>query len=202
MNMLKKLLCLFLLVPNMVLAAAFVEGKDYQIVTNPQTTNNKTKGPLIQEFFSYGCPWCYKMEAPLQEWIKKTNVPLERVPVVFKPSWEVYAKAYYTAKTLALSDKFNPILFKAIQVEKNLLESNQDMVNFFVIQGIDREIAKNAFEGSPTIEMKVQNGMALMSTYQIDAVPAFVVNNKYKTNLQLAGSPERLIEILDYLARH
>lgn len=201
--MLKKLICFFLLLPTMVFAAVFVEGKDYQIVANPQAIANKSKTPLIQEFFSYGCPWCYKIETPLHAWVSTMgkSAQFERIPVVFKPSWELYAKAYYTAKTLALSDKLNPILFKAIQVERTPLESKQTMINFFVTQGVDREIAKSAFENSPTIDMKVQTGMALMATYQISAVPAFVINNKYKTDLQLAGSPERLLEILTYLAR-
>jgi thiol:disulfide interchange protein DsbA len=129
------------------------------------------------------------------------NVQFERIPVVYQPNWELYAKAYYTAKALALTDKLNPILFKTIQTDKNPLATKQTMTNFFVAQGVDREIAKSAFENSPTIDMRVQSGMALMATYQVNAVPAFVVNNKYKTDLQLAGSPERLLQILDYLVR-
>lgn len=200
--MLKKLICLLLLLPTMALAETFVEGKDYQLVSNPQAVATKNNTPLIQEFFSYGCPWCYKIETPLAAWTGKMgkNVEFERVPVVFKPDWELYAKAYYTAKALALSDKFNPVLFKAIQIDRKNLETKQAMTNFFVAQGVDREIAKSAFENSPTIDMKVQGGMALMATYQISAVPAFVVNNKYKTDLQLAGNPERLLQILNYLA--
>ena len=199
--MLKKLFCFFLLLPTMVFAAAFVEGKDYIVVSNPQAVKSKT--PIIQEFFSYGCPWCYKIETPLHQWVNTlgTGVQFERVPVVFKPSWELYAKAYYTANTLALSDRVNPALFKAIQVDRTPLESKQTMINFFVSQGVDREIAKSAFENSPSIDMKVQSGMSLMGAYQISAVPAFVVNQKYKTDLQLAGSPERLMEILNYLAK-
>lgn len=201
--MLKKLIALFLLLPAMALAATFVEGKDYQIVTNPNTTNDKSKTPVIEEFFSYGCPWCYKIEKPLNEWVSTMgkNVQLERVPVVFKPSWELYAKAYYTAKTLALSDKMNSLLFKTIQEDKKPLDSKQAMIQFFVAQGVDKEIAKSAFENSPTIDMRVQNGMNQMGAYQINAVPAFVVNNKYKTDLQMAGSPERLLEILSFLSR-
>lgn len=199
--MLKKLICLFLLLPTIALAESFVEGKDYQVVANPQATH--TNAPIIQEFFSYGCPWCYKIEAPMNVWAAKMgkNLQFERVPVVFKPSWELYAKAYYTAKTLALSDKLNPLLFKTIQTDKTPLDSKQAMVNFFVAQGVDREIAKSAFENSPTIDMRVQTGMALMATYQVNAVPAFVVNNKYKTDLQMAGGPERLLQVLDYLVR-
>lgn len=129
------------------------------------------------------------------------NVQLDRVPVVFKPDWELYAKAYYTAKTLALANKISPALFKTIQDDKKTLATSPEMIQFFVGQGVDREIAKSAFLSSPTIEMKVKNGMTLMAQYQINAVPAFVINNKYKTDLQMAGSPERLFEILDYLMK-
>lgn len=59
----------------------------------------------------------------------RKNIQLERVPVIFKPSWELYAKAYYTAKTLALSDKMNSLLFKTIQEEKPL-DSKQAMIQF------------------------------------------------------------------------
>ncbi|BCA93875.1 thiol:disulfide interchange protein [Legionella antarctica] len=199
--MLRKLIGLILLLPAIALAADFREGKDYQVVSNPQVTKSKT--PVITEFFSYGCPWCYRMETPLNEWAGNMgkNAQLERVPVVFKPEWELYAKAYYTAKTLALSDKLNPALFKTIQEDKKPLNTKQSMIDFFVNQGVDREIAKSAFENSPTIDMRVSSGMSLMAGYQINAVPAFVINNKYKTDLQMAGSPQRLFLILDYLLR-
>ncbi|MBL7481439.1 thiol:disulfide interchange protein DsbA/DsbL [Legionella bononiensis] len=201
--MFKKLICILLLLPAMALAAEFVEGKDYQLVSNPQQSVNKGKIPVITEFFSYGCPWCYKIDPSVSEWAGKmgTNVQLDRVPVVFKPEWELYAKAYYTAKTLALSDKLSPQLFKAIQEEKKPLSTKQSMIDFFTAHGVDKEIAKSAFENSPTIDMRVQNGMTLMAGYQINAVPAFVINNKYKTDLQMAGSQERLFQILNYLIR-
>jgi thiol:disulfide interchange protein DsbA len=201
LTMLKQLICLLLLLPSLVFAAPFTEGKDYQVITNPRPLTDRTKGPVLTEFFSYGCPWCYKMEEPLQGWIShlKSPIELERVPVVFKSDWEIYAKAYYTAKTLALSDKLNPLLFKAIQVDKQPLSNKEAMIRFFVTQGVDKEIAKSAFNHSPSIDMRVSNDMSLLANYQINAVPAFVVNNRYKTDLQMAGSTERLFELLDYL---
>jgi thiol:disulfide interchange protein DsbA len=200
--MLRKLIALLFLLPTLALATSFVEGKDYKLVANPQSTTSKNTLPVVQEYFSFGCPWCYKIEVPLNAWVGKMGkgIQFERVPVVFKPSWELYAKAYYTAKTLALSDKMDPLLFKTIQDEKTALDTKQAMITFFVAQGIDKEIAKSAFENSPTIDMRVQSGMSLMSSYQINAVPAFIVNHIYKTDLQMAGNPTRLLEILDYLA--
>lgn len=199
--MLKKLIAILFLLPTLVFAADFIEGKDYQVIANPPAMTSKT--PLITEFFSYGCPWCYKIDAPLNQWISSLghSVQLERVPVVFKPDWELYAKAYYTTKVLALTGKLSPQLFKAIQEEKRPLNSKQAMIDFFVAQGVDREIAKSAFEHSPTIDMQVSNGMTLMANYQINAVPAFVINNKYKTDLQMAQGQERLFQILDYLIK-
>jgi protein dithiol oxidoreductase (disulfide-forming) len=201
--MLRKLIAFLFLLPTLAFAASFVEGKDYKVVASLQGPTSKNATPVVEEYFSFGCPWCYKIEIPLNAWVSKMgkSIQFERIPVVFKPSWELYAKAYYTAKTLALSDKMDPLLFKTIQNEKTALDTKQAMITFFVAQGIDKEIAKSAFENSPTIDMRVQSGMSLMSSYQINAVPAFVVNNKYKTDLQMAGNPTRLLEILDYLAR-
>ena len=199
--MLKKLIGLVLLVPSLVFAADFVEGKDYQVVAGAQV--ERGKAPVVTEFFSYGCPWCYKIDSPFNQWSLGLNkaATIDKVPVVFKPDWELYAKAYYTAKTLALADKLSPILFKSIQDEHQSLNTKQAMINFFASHGVDREIAKSAFENSPTIDMRVKNGMQLMAQYQINAVPAFVVNNKYKTDLQMAGSPERLFEIMNFLVK-
>jgi thiol:disulfide interchange protein DsbA len=200
--MLKKLLFIFL-IPSLALAAEFVEGTDYQVVPSIETAASNTNKPSVTEFFSYGCPWCYKIEAPFNAWTSSLGkeVQINKVPVVFKPEWDVYAKAYYTAKTLAMTDKLSPVIFKAVQETKQPLTSNQAMVNLFVAEGVDKEIAKSAMENSPTIETKVKNGMYLMGQYQISAVPAFVINHKYKTDLQMAKSPERLIEIMSYLVR-
>ncbi|MFA6302966.1 MAG: thiol:disulfide interchange protein DsbA/DsbL [Legionella sp.] len=201
--MFRKLLWILVLIPSLALAAEFIEGKDYQVLTNTKPVENKTTGPVVTEFFSYGCPWCFKMETPLNGWLATVgkNIQLERVPVVFRPEWELYAKAYYTSKMLAMTNKMNPLLFKAIQEDKKPLNTKQAMIDFFVAQGIDKEIAKSAFENSPSIDMRVTNGTALMASYQISAVPAFVVNNKYKTDLQMTGSPERLFAVMDYLIK-
>ena len=199
--MFKKLMGLLILVPAIAMAANFTEGKDYQVVSNPEVSASKNKDPVITEFFSYGCPWCYRIETPLNDWLGKIGkkVVLERVPVVFKPEWDLYAKAYYTARALALAEKISPLLFKAIQDEKKPLDTKQAMIDFFISQGVDKEIARSAFENSPSIDMRVSNGMTLMARYQINAIPAFVINNKYKTDLQMAGGPERLLQLLDYL---
>jgi thiol:disulfide interchange protein DsbA len=113
---LKLFFTLIMLLPNATFAAKtsatpkFVEGKDYKLVTpNMATVTNIIPAGKVQviEFFSYGCPWCYRLEPYLEKWLahKPANVDFRRVPVVFESGWDTYAKAYYTAKALDVETK-------------------------------------------------------------------------------------------------
>lgn len=198
--MLKKLLLFMLFFPALLFADAFVAGQDYQIISS---RGGKITQPKLTEFFSYGCPWCYRIEKPLEQWLKTEGkkIAFKRVPVVFNKDWEIYAKAYYTAEALSMSDKLNPLLFKSIQEERKPLNTPQKMIDFFVKQGVNQHVAQSAFEHSPSIDLHVKNATRLMAEYQVNAVPAFVINERYKTDLQMAKSPERLLRILTYLVQ-
>ncbi len=182
-------------------AADFIEGKDYEILKNPNKVDNDTTTINVTEFFSFGCPWCYRIEPALQTWIKEHSqtIYFRRVPVIFNKDWEFYAKAYYTAKALSLSSKLDPMLFKAINTDKRPLNSDKLMVDFFIEQGVNPVTVKSAFGYSPSIDLSVKTSLSLMAEHHINAVPAFIVNNKFKTDLQMAKSQERLFEILNYL---
>lgn len=198
--MLKRFLLIALLLPTLAFADEFVAGKDYELVNGSSATQNKNK-VAVTEFFSYGCPWCYRIEPSLAGWVKKqgSKIKFSRVPVVFNKDWTYYAKAYYTAHLLGLESKLNPALFKAIQDNKQSLNTNQAMIDFFTAQGVANATAKSAFENSTTIDMQVTAGTASMARFHVNGVPAVVVNNQYKTDLQMAQNEERLFKILDFL---
>jgi len=197
--MIKRLLAVLLLLPTLVFADTFVAGKDYEVISS---TDAASTGKMpVTEFFSFGCPWCFKLEPTLDAWVKKhqDKVTFSRMPVVFHPEWTYYAKAFYAAQLLGIGDKMNPLLFKAIQTDKKPLNSDQSMIDFFVAQGVDKATAESAFTHSTTIDMKIAEGSALMAAYHINAVPAIVINKRYKTDLQMAQGEERFFKILDYL---
>ncbi|KTD17727.1 thiol:disulfide interchange protein DsbA/DsbL [Legionella jordanis] len=200
--MLKRVLCVLLLFPVLAFAEDFVAGKDYELVngTAPSVHAGKV---MVTEFFSYGCPWCYRIEPALNTWVQQqgNKVQFSRIPVVFHKEWEYYAKAYYTANLLGLESKLGPALFKAIQNDKRPLANNEEMIQFFTAEGVDNATAKSAFENSTTIDVQVAEGLATMSRYRINGVPAIVVNNQYKTDLQMAKNPERFLQILDFLVK-
>ncbi len=57
----------------------------------------------------------------------------------------------------------------------------------------------SALNHSPDIEIKLATSQASMAKYHINSVPTIVINEQYKTNLEMAKNPERLIEVLSYL---
>lgn len=201
--MFKKLL-LILLSCSAFLAHAekFVAGEDYiELTTSIPPSNSK---PTVVEYFSFGCPACFNLEKTLSNWVQthKNNVLFSRVPVVFHSEWEVYAKAYYTADALSLLPGASEKLFEAVQVKRTPLQNNNEMIDFFVKEfKTNPEMTKSAFEQSPSIDLKVKDGMVKAAQLEINRIPAFIVNDRFKTDLGMAKNPERLIAILDELVK-
>lgn len=181
--------------------AEFVAGQDYEVIQRSEGASNPNNVTTVTEFFSFGCPWCYKLEPAVNAWVTKqgTKIHFNKVPVIFNKDWEYYARAFYTAQALSMNAKLNPILFKTILDDKQPLNTKDTMVAFLTKHGVDNATAQSAFNHSPSIDMDIANSQRIMTSYHIGAVPAFVINNKYKTDLQMAKNEKRLFEILDFL---
>lgn len=194
---------IMLLMPMLTMSATFTEGQDYEVIKTQDATTHPDGSALVTEFFSYGCPWCYRLEKPVSEWVIKQGkaIHFSRVPVVFRPDWSYYARAYYIVDSLTLPKAVHEALFTAIITDKQPMNTNQAMVEFFTKHGVDTSLAESVFANSPSIELRLQTDQALMAKFQMTAIPSFVVNNQYKTNLQMAKTEQHLFEILDYLVK-
>ncbi|WP_133128572.1 thiol:disulfide interchange protein DsbA/DsbL [Legionella nagasakiensis] len=194
---------LLFIIPTITFAEEFIAGKDYVLVKNADPVHSPANKVVVTEYFSYGCPWCYRLESELNRWVdaQGKTISYNKVPVIFNKDWEYYAKAYYTAKALDLSAQLSPALFNAILKEKQSLNNDKAMVDFFANHGVDAKVASSAFLHSPSIDIEINDSKRQMAHYQIAAVPALVVNNDYKTDLQMAKSEERLFAILDFLVK-
>lgn len=199
--MFKRFVFMICLLPFALYAENFVVGKDYQLIQSAADVPVSQKKVVVTEFFSYGCPWCYRIEPALSQWVKQQgeHIAFAKVPVIFNKDWAYYAKAYYTANLLGVDTKLNPLLFKAIQGKQTTLNNDDAMIEFFTKQGIDKATAESAFKNSTTIDMQVNHGVSLMTQYRITGVPAIVINNRYKTDLQMAQGEERLLKIMTFL---
>ena len=203
----KRLLLLLSLMSTLVVCHAelvFVAGKDYKVLDKVYIPSEKVKPGTVtvKEFFSYGCPWCFKLEYYANKWKKDLPKHIEfyKVPVVFEPEWTLYAKAYYTADILGIENKLSPALFSEIQINKKPLDTVKSMTQFFIDNGVAEKVAKSAFSSSPTIDAKVAEGIEQMQKLQVNAVPSFVINNHYKVDIAMAeGDSDKLFRVIGFL---
>jgi len=189
------LLCLPLLV------VAEEDSTGYQTLTPAQPTQNPDKVEVI-EFFWYGCPHCYSLEPELTAWLKKKpdNVEFIRQPAVFNETWGKHAKAYFVAEALGVVDKVHADLFDAVQNKKQKLDNEQDLSAFFVARGVDKEKFKEAYN-SFAVDAKMRQAPVISGRYGITGVPAIIINGKYVTSGPIAGSHEKMLEVMDLLIK-
>lgn len=181
-------------------AGDFKEGVDYQVLTKPVPTSTDDKVEVV-EAFSYACPHCFSLEPSLEEWLqnKPANVEFIRIPASLgHTTWESLARAYYTAEELGVLDKINKPLFAAVHVEKHQLATPEQLADIFATQGVDKEVFLKTYR-SFAVETHVQRAKQLMLRYEVHGVPAFIVNGKYFTDVSIAGSEQRLFEVINYL---
>ena len=198
--MLKWILCLVALMPTWAMAEEFKVGRDYEVLSTSAVTPSQ-KGPVIAEFFSFGCPWCAKIEPQLDAWLQKQKpaVTLIKNPVAFHKNWEAYSKAWYILKATSMTHKISPVLFDAIHEKSQSLTKPSDMAAFLIKHGVDAKMVESGLKHSPSIDLQLEHAAQLAGRYQIKAIPAFVVNGRYKTDLRMTNGPDKMWPLLSYL---
>lgn len=177
------------------------ETLGYETISPPQPTANPDKIEVI-EFFWYGCPHCYTFEPGLKKWLKAlpANVEFIRIPAIFNEQWGKHAKAYFTAEALGVVDAIHADFFDAIQEKKQELETEDQLAKFFAAHGVKEAEFRETYN-SFMIDAKMRQAPAIAAKYGITGVPAIVVNGKYKTNGTLAGSQEKMIDVMNSLIK-
>lgn len=195
----KSLLFLLLMMGSVAIQAAdFTEGVDYKKVA-PQPTDTGSKIEVL-EFFWYGCPHCYAFEPFVKAWkkTKPANVEFVRVPAIFRPDWEVQARAYYALSNMGIIDDLHGKIFTAIHKDKKRLNKKEQLTDFLVANGVDRkkfEAEYNSF----SVDSMVRKAKKKQTAYKIQGVPSVAVNGKYLTSGSMSGSFENMIKIIDHL---
>lgn len=177
------------------------ETPGYETLSSPQPTQHPDKVEVI-EFFWYGCPHCYSFEPELSKWLKTLpkNVEFIRQPAVFNETWGKHAKAYFVAEALGVVDKVHADLFDAIQNKKEKLETKEELAAFFTAHGVDPAQFHETFN-SFAIDAKMRQAPAIAARYGITGVPTVIINGKYVTSGPLAGSHEKMLDVMDGLIK-
>jgi protein dithiol oxidoreductase (disulfide-forming) len=182
-------------------SARFQLGTHYNRLSPTQPTSSSPEQIEVAEIFWYGCPHCFAFDPYVKAWVAKKPeyVSFVRVPAVWNPLLRLHARAFYTAEALGKGAEMHDPLFREIHENHNMLDTEDQLRDFFGKFGVDAAAFKGAFD-SFAVHAKLQRADELNRRYRVQSVPAVVVNGKYTTDGSMAGGYDELFALVDELA--
>jgi len=192
-------LCTLMLLQPALATSQYEEDVDYEVLDQAQPTSNSDKIEVL-EFFWYGCPHCYQFEPHLQRWKSKLSKDVEfiKIPAVFRPEWEIHARAYYTAQRLNVEDKISSAIFTAMHEQRLPMNNEAQLAQLFKQNGVSEADFQRTFKSFP-VDHKVRRAKSIHRQYGVNSVPNMIVNGKYRTNASLVGNNTTVLKVVDYL---
>lgn len=180
---------------------AFEEGVHYKKL--PDTARALVAKGTVQEFFFYGCPHCADMEKPLHDWLtsKSTSIHLEQIPAVFQaPAWSMMARTHYALSAMNQLE-LRSILFDILIKDRAKPKNQQDIADLLAAKqpSFDKALFVKTFDADD-ITHDMNRAAKLSAQYQLEAVPTFVINGQYLTDLPMAGNHAKLFALIEQLA--
>jgi len=186
------------------------EGVNYARLVPAQPTDAPAGQVEVLEFFWYGCPHCYALEPTIEAWLKTkpAYVTFTRVPVLWNEGDRSLGRLYYIAQGLGKIDEMHAAIFREIHVNndpligadpENTAEAERMQMVFARRFGIAEQVFRNKFEHDMGVDTALQHADELIERYRVTSVPNFVVNGKFIADVASAGSPEKLISLLNDL---
>lgn len=168
----------------------------YEVLKNPVKRANPERNEVV-EYFWFGCPHCFAFEPTINEWAanKPDNVDFIREAPPLNPSWAAHSKAFYAAQLLGVTDQFFEPLFNAIHKDKKRLNSPEAIADFAGTLGLDGEKFLKTMN-SFAVDAKIRRSLDLARKAGLSSVPSVVINGKYRTSGSIAGSNQRVIEVI------
>ena len=181
-------------------AAAFKSGRDYLTLDKPAPTEAPAGNVEVVEFFWYNCPHCNAFESMFEAWAKKQpkDVSVRRAPIAFRPDFEPQQRLYFVLEGLGKIDELHGKVFHAIHVEKQTLNTADQISAWMEKQGIPKAKFMELYN-SFTVSTKVRKATQLQEAYLLDGVPALGIAGRYFTNGTQAKSLERSLQVTDAL---
>lgn len=182
-------------------AARFEAGKHYTVLSPAQPTSTDKGKVEVAEIFQFGCGGCYGFEPHLQSWLgrKADYVNFVRIPALWNPVGILHARAFYTAEALGKSDEIDGPFFTEFHINRNALDTEAKLADFFAKHDVDAATFKSAFN-SFAVNAKLKRAEELVNRYRVQATPTVIVNGKFLTSGDKAGTFDNWFAIIDELA--
>ncbi|OEJ99541.1 thiol:disulfide interchange protein DsbA/DsbL [Roseivirga misakiensis] len=178
----------------------FEEGKHYEIVST-----EKSNESIVTEFFSLYCGHCFQFE-PLIDQLKaglKEGTKFEKSHVNYLPRNNEEAqfgivKAFVAMQDLGMQKDLVPQFFAAIHIKNINLDSEEDIKQIFLANGVSEDKFKKVYT-NPDLIKRATEMSTLWSKKSVDNVPTLVVNGMYKIDINSVRSLAELISLTNYL---
>jgi thiol:disulfide interchange protein DsbA len=177
------------------------EGTHYVRLGSPAPLSLPAgKAVEVVEFFWYGCPHCYAFEPALEAWVKRlpADVAFRQVPVSFTAPHQFHARLFYAMEEIGVLPALHRKVFNAVHQQGQRLNSEGDVAKFARDNGVDGDRLVQAMKGF-SVSTKATRAKQLTDAYKIDGVPAVGVQGRFYTAASLAGSQERVLQVVDFL---
>lgn len=181
-------------------ARAFQSGSDYLTLDKPAPTEAPAGKIEVVEFFWYNCSHCNGFEPMFDAWAKKQpkDVSVRRVPIAFRPDFEPQQRLYYVLESLGKIDELHKKVFMAIHVDKQPLNTADQITAWADKQGIPKAKFTELYN-SFSVSTKARKATQLQDAYALDGVPALGINGRYFTSGTQAKTLERSLQVADSL---
>lgn len=193
-------------------SATWKPDTNYTVLSPAQPTATQPGKVEVLEVFWLGCPHCYALEPYVRQWLKTkpAYVDYVRVPVMWGPMHRAHARLFYTLESLGRDDLVEKVFTYIHDTEEqtgteSVLVSNSDPNTFqeqqawAVKNGVSADAFAKAYN-SFYVNTQLQQAEEITNNYQVQGVPFFAVDGKFSTDVEKAGSPDKLISLISFLA--
>jgi thiol:disulfide interchange protein DsbA len=192
---------ILLLAARGTVAQALKEGSEYKLL-KPAVATDVAPGKVeVVEAFWYACGHCYLLEPKLEAWDAKGRAPyvqLVRLPATWNDTVKTHARVFYTIELLG-KPQLHAEVFREINVKGNRLDTPEKVQAFFASKGVPAAEFQKAFS-SFAVESNLRKAEEMNKRYKITGTPTIVIGGKYVTDVGMAGSEDKLFQIVNELA--
>jgi protein dithiol oxidoreductase (disulfide-forming) len=177
-----------------------LEGRDYRALDKRAAVDAPAGKVEVIEFFWYSCPHCNAFEPRLVGWTQRMpqDVVLKRVPVHFRDDFVPQQRLFYTLEAMGKLGELHGKVFHAIHQEKKPTNTEPLILEFAQGNGLDPKQFQQVYN-SFAVESKTGRARQLQKQYEVEGVPALGVAGRWYTDATMAGSMEKMLQVVDYL---
>lgn len=180
-------------------ATAYEAGTHYRELARPIAGDDPSIASLVI-FFGYPCYPCYQFNPLLGDW--QAGLPesasVEQIPATWNEELRHYARIFYTAESLDLTDQAHTRIYAALHDDRQELTELPAVAALFLELGVSGPAFLAAY-GSSEVEARLQRAIQANQDYQVQATPAIYVNGRYVVTPSSAGGFSQMLDIASYL---